>query len=192
MEEKRTLTAINGEMQRPADRALIERLRSGDGEAEEELYGILAPRLKATAAYFLGWQDPDVEDVVQQTFMAAFERLDGYDPDRGGIYTWANQICVYFCFKRVRRRKRLVHVLAQDLENLAGSAPTPAEDGRPAALREAVAALDEPCRSLVARRIYGGESYAVLARDTKAPMGTVASRLARCLRTLRKSLTTEG
>ena len=129
---------------------------------------------------------------MQQAFMAAFERLDDYDPGRASLYTWMNQICVYLCFKRVRRRKRLVHALAGELELLAPSVAPVEHDGRLAAVREAVEALDEPCRSLVQGRVYQDQSYAALADRMKLPMGTVASRLARCLRALRGRLMAGG
>jgi RNA polymerase sigma-70 factor (ECF subfamily) len=185
MEEMTPDTAIKDGSARPADRALAERLLAGDEAAQEELYRSLRPRLKATAAYFLGWQDPDIEDMVQMSFQAAFEKLADYDPSRASLYTWTNQICVYLCFKRVRRRKRTVLALAGELEAMAGPSPAAEEDPQLASVRKAVATLGERCRDLVQKRFYENGSYADLARHLKVPMGTVASRLARCLESLR-------
>jgi RNA polymerase sigma-70 factor (ECF subfamily) len=181
-------------LDRTVDRALAERLRHGSESAQEELHRRMAPRLRATATYFLGWADQDIDDVVQQTFLTAFEKMDQYDPARAGLYTWMNHLCVFLCFKRVRARKRLVLTLAEDLHSIPAVRPDPADAEqaeRLEALRVQMEKLEEPCRSLVRDRVQQGRSYAALAEALAVPMGTVASRLARCLQTLRTRMLAE-
>lgn len=69
------------------DRAVLLRAANGDERAARELFRTYSVRLRRHAARVLGGDDPDVDDVVQQAFMAALagaERFDG----RSSLSTW--------------------------------------------------------------------------------------------------------
>jgi RNA polymerase sigma-70 factor (ECF subfamily) len=171
-------------------------LKSGNPEAQSRFYGEHRRRLYATAVHFLGYQDPEAEDVVQEAFERALRGVARFRGD-SGVYTWLNHICVNLCFDRIRARKK--HLLKEqaDLDllthGLAGQAhrrgqELGAEERRLSALRSAVQAMDEPCGSLVRLRDLEGRSYAEVAKAVKIPMGTVMSRLSRCRQKLRERL----
>ena len=174
----------------------VARLKAGDSAAQARLFRDYQRRLYATAVHFLGFQDPEAEDVVQEAFERA---LRGVERFRGesGVYTWLNHICVNLCFDRIRARRK--HLLKEqgDLELMSLELAQQAhrrghergvEQGRIAVLRKAVAAMDEPCASLVRLRDLEGRSYAEVAKAVKVPMGTVMSRLSRCRQKLRESI----
>jgi len=181
------MEAMNGGGSHAEDRKLAARIVAGDEAAEDELHNLLVQRLRATATVFLGWQDPDIEDIVQMTFIAAFAQMAGYDADRASLYTWMNRICVHNCFRRIRTRKRVVLSLQEELVAHAGPdrAEAGEEEERLSALRRQMQQMPEPCRGLVQQRIVQDRSYIALAAAFRIPIGTVASRLARCLKTLR-------
>ena len=52
-------------------------------------------------------------------------------------------------------------------------------------VRDALASLDETCRELLDRFFARDEPYRVIADGLGLPMGTVASRISRCLGKLR-------
>ena len=66
---------------------LVERLRSGDSEAREELYHAYRDRLHAFVSRQLGTEQDAAEDIVQETFLAAFSSLDAFRGD-SKLYTW--------------------------------------------------------------------------------------------------------
>lgn len=69
------------------DRALLLRAAEGDERAAREVFRTYSVRLRRHAARILGPEDPDVDDVVQQAFMAALagaQRFDG----RSSLSTW--------------------------------------------------------------------------------------------------------
>lgn len=178
------------------EKALIQAARSGDQAAFARLYDTYHRRIYATAVHFLGWQDPEAEDVLQEAFTRAWSGLKDFRGE-SSFYTWVNQICVHLCYRRVRKRGRQCGEEAEALERLAaGEARRRHQDESEAAvqeqrlvlLRQAIADLDEPCRSLVKRRDLEGLPYAGLSEEFKIPLGTVMSRLARCRETLRKRL----
>jgi RNA polymerase sigma-70 factor (ECF subfamily) len=166
--------------------ALIAALKAGDPAAQEALVQAYRRRLLATAWHFLGPQDPDAEDVVQDTLMAAFKSIAGFE-GRSSLYTWLNHICVNHCFSLLRKRKRLVATEAQDLERLVdGGATARAEEEAQLARRRRellkgwIEGMDGLCREILSLRFLGGLPLAEIKEKLRVPLGTVASRLRRC------------
>lgn len=166
--------------------AWIARLRQGDPVAEAWLLDQHRERLYRAAVHFLGWQDPEAEDVVQETFLQALRGLDSFE-GRSKLYTWLNQICARLCFRRMRQRQRTLLGTEADV---AEALQLPARGGdalhslldqeRRSQLAAALQKLDARCRELVERRDLKGEAYAACARALKLPLGTFMSRLSRC------------
>lgn len=77
-----------------------------------------------------------------------------------------------------------------------GSATDPAHLAvraeRAAAIRAAVAGLEEPYREVVILRFFGELSLAEIAAQADRPLGTVKTHLHRGLQRLRRSLESEG
>jgi RNA polymerase sigma-70 factor (ECF subfamily) len=167
------------------------RLRAGDPEAQAWLVEAHRERLYRAAVHFLGWRDPDAEDVVQEAFTLAFKHLDGFE-GRSTLYTWLNQICARLCFKRLRQRQRLALGVEGDLRE-ALQLPARGDDALHALLGQeqkrllqaGLLALEKPCREVLQRRDLQGQAYADAAAALKVPMGTFMSRLARCRERLR-------
>jgi RNA polymerase sigma-70 factor (ECF subfamily) len=176
------------------ERAWVKSIQEGDEAARERLFTAFNKRLYATAVHFLGYQDPDAEDAVQETFVRAFNRIQDFRFE-SALYTWLNHICVNICFDQVRARKRRLVKGHEDLEFLSLELAK-AEHGKKmetrekeetlVVLRQAVAGLPEPCASLVRLRDLEGTSYVDISKALKIPMGTVMSRLSRCREHLKK------
>jgi len=197
MEEKAG-ARIRGMRAMIADEArLLEGLRAKETWAQEALYEAYRGRLIRTAGHFLGWQDPEAEDLAHETFIIAMQRIHQFKPRRG-IYSWLNRICVHLCFKRLRQRQRVVATQHDELEALAGGQAKPqgdealAQEKLLAMLREQMQNLGARCREIVELRDRQGLHYAAIARRLKLPMGTVFSRLARCRAALKSLVLAAG
>ena len=173
---------------------LIRQILAGDEAAKTRLYQGHAHRLKPICVHFLGYQDADIDDIVQQTFLIALEKLPQFEP-RSTLYTWLAHICVNLCYERIRKRKKLLVSLEEDLEQLTASLAhdREAEKGRKAEekerlrfLEKLIGALGEKCRKIIELRDRRGESYAAIGKALKVPIGTVMSQLARCRETLKQ------
>jgi RNA polymerase sigma-70 factor (ECF subfamily) len=170
------------------ERELVALALKGDEAAQEDLSRRFRQRLYATAVHFLGYQDPEAEDVVQDTLLAAFKQLAGFE-FRSGLYTWLNHICVNLCYARLRQRRKAVAQPGEALELLSSpqalrqhqqAGEDQEQELRLSALRKELAAMKEGCRSIITLRDVEGRSYADIAQGLKRPIGTVMSRLARC------------
>jgi RNA polymerase sigma factor (sigma-70 family) len=56
------------------------------------------------------------------------------------------------------------------------------------AVREAVAGLSDACQDILDRFFARDQSYRTISNELDIPSGTIASRIARCLRKLRDEL----
>ena len=174
------------------DRNLVEGLLKKEGPAEQFFYQTYRPRFLRIATYILGYRDAEIEDVVQEAFVAALRDLPGFQ-FRSSLVRWMNRICVFRCYERIRTRQRQVASLDDELERL--SEPHSLERDRQKrgdqerdALLEVVRSQHEsmgkPCREVLDLRDRQGKNYGEISRVLKVPIGTVMSRLARCRKTL--------
>jgi RNA polymerase sigma-70 factor (ECF subfamily) len=87
------------------DRALARRILGGDEAAFRELFDRYFPRLYRFALARVGGDAQAAQDVVQQTFCNAIERLDSYRGE-AALYTWFCQICRNVVADHFRRNGR--------------------------------------------------------------------------------------
>jgi RNA polymerase sigma-70 factor (ECF subfamily) len=185
------------------ERKLVEKVLKGDERAKFELYQAHRQKLYSFCVYLIGVNDPEIEDILQEVFLTAFQKLSQFE-FRSSLNTWLTQICIHQCYRHFRRRGRLV---AQEQEALEGLLKTRAvesadqqsrtddEKERTEIMRRAVEKMGAPCRQILELRSRSGSSYIEIARTLKVPMGTVMSRLARCtadLKELVKRMIDEG
>ena len=87
---------------RTADREIVDRLRSGDLSAFEEVYRQHGSRLYNLAWRMLG-DAGDAEDAVQETFLLAFRKLGGFKGE-SALGTWLYRLAMNLCVDRLRSR----------------------------------------------------------------------------------------
>ena len=181
------------------EKELVEKILAGDQAAQTLFYEQQAKRLFPVCVHFLGHEDADAEDIIQETFLVAFRKLGEFE-HRSSLYTWLNHICVNLCFERLRRRKRTLSTLAEDLERLTLPNNSTQEGekreeevkkARLEALDRLVKTMSEKCREVLERRDRQGHSYIDIARALKMPMGTVMSQLGRCRKALKHLMENE-
>jgi RNA polymerase sigma-70 factor (ECF subfamily) len=169
------------------DRALIDALRAGDRDA----FAVLVER-ETTSVYrvclrILG-RPHDAEDVTQESFVAAYRAIRGYRAE-GSLRGWLLRIATRQAFRRLAQRRSTAPIESVPEPRLADAREEPtrvlvAGEER-AAVRRAVAELDEPYREVVALRFFGDLSLAEVAETTGRPLNTVKTHLRRGLERLR-------
>ncbi len=93
------------------DAELVRRAREGDRWAEEALYRRHVRAVTNAVTRLLG-RSAEADDVVQDTFVRALERLDDVR-DGVAFRAWIQRIAVTLCHRRFRKRK-LLRVLGLD------------------------------------------------------------------------------
>jgi RNA polymerase sigma-70 factor, ECF subfamily len=171
------------------DSATLARCKKGDAAAFRALVETYQDRVYALGVALAG---SDAEDVTQETFVRVHGALGSFDaggPARLGA--WILTIARRLCTDRARYRKRRPTV-ALDVVPLGDGAPgaeQQLERARQArALRQAIAALPEEQRAVVALQLWDGLEYEEIASIEGVPVGTVRSRLARAKDALKRAL----
>jgi RNA polymerase sigma-70 factor (ECF subfamily) len=149
-------------------------------------------------AMSLARHETDADDLVQETFLKAYEAWDSYTPGtecRGWLFT----ICRHTFYRRRQREERQVSCDDPELEALAAAAVhASAQQGGYAdlftrfdlsdAIDRAIAELPASFRDVVLLVDVNDQPYETAAAVLGVPIGTVRSRLFRARRLLQQAL----
>jgi len=130
----------------------------------------------------------EAEDVAQESFIHAFEKLQTYDATKARFSTWLYRIATNKCLDILRRRHRQLDV--DDIELIAeATMPAHAEDEEVRKLREAVLALTPPqYRRVIEAYFWEGKSYQQIADELSMTPTNVGVSILRAKAQLREVL----
>lgn len=197
-----------------SDPALVARVAAGSEDALAALYDRHVPAVYGTALRLTGDRGT-AEEVVQETFLALWNRADVFDPALASLATWLRAIARNRALDRLRaagRRPALVPLggstdgdddpglerLPPDLAVIGGAGPDPApEDAAEAAdlrarIREVLAGMPEPERTVIVLAYREELTQQEIATRLGWPLGTVKTRTRRALARLRARLEEDG
>lgn len=185
-------------MQTEKERELVNRTLKGDERAFGHLYRSYHPRIYATVRGRTRDLD-DVEDLVQATFIRAYQGLSGFRGE-AAFSTWLTQIALNLCTSHVRsaraRRARLDAVAEPETEirevwePARLDSPSEALDRKEdqALLIRAIGRLPKTYRKAVWLRYVEDRSYLEIMDELQVPMGTVKSWLHRARQQLESDM----
>jgi RNA polymerase sigma-70 factor (ECF subfamily) len=195
----------------PDDAQLVRAVAEGSQDALASLYDRHADAVFAVATRLT----PDrqvAEEVVQETFLALWNRAELFDPTAGSLAAWLHTIARNRTVDRLRaagRRPSLIGLGAVAGSDEADSAaldrlaaldratpgrgpadPSQALDQAElrASLREALAGMPESERTVILLAYQEDLSQSQIARRLAMPIGTVKTRTRRALHRLREAL----
>jgi len=158
---------------------LVEQVLSGDERAAARVLGHVGPAVLRTVRGVLGREDAEVEDLVQESFVALLRALPAFRGE-SGLRTFATRIAAKLAMSSLRRRHRrrehdrrrpTVLDVPTDLD-----AAVHAEE-QLQMVRTVVAALPRVQGETLLLRWVLGHSLTEVAEITGAPVNTVRSRL---------------
>ena len=167
------------------DAELVERCRAGDAEAWNELVERYSRYVYAVTARGFRLSEQDAEDVYQEVFARVYTHLDTLRDD-SALRPWIAQLTRRLCIDSLAKSGR---EQPRDVENEDVRDRT-AEIDEAMAVREALGTLPESCQEILDRFFAQDQSYRTISSELELPAGTIASRIARCLRKLREELET--
>ena len=154
----------------------------------------------------------EAEDAAQEAFVTAYRALGTWRGE-GPFGAWLSRIATRIAVRRASRRRPVAWIDPRPggeedgagrregigeaaLTAAFGGSPDPAtlavRSERAAAIRTAVAGLDEPYREVLILRFFSELSLAEIAAQSDRPLGTVKTHLHRGLQRLRRVLEAEG
>lgn len=168
------------------ERQLIDRVLSGDPSAERLFYDRHVDRVWRLAYRFTG--DSDLaQDVVQETFVRAFDKLGTFRGE-SALATWVTAVATSTALNTLRKVKRFrTHVPLEDAEQLAqpGKRAEPDLKERMAA---AIAELPQGYRTVFLMHDVEGYTHEEIGTALGVQSGTSKAQLFRARARLREAL----
>lgn len=168
------------------DRVLAEALLSrGDERAFRELYRRHTPALYQLALRVVGGNDADAQDVIQETWVRASAKLDGFRWE-SSLRTWLTGIALNLSREVLRRRARRP---TTELTEFNEPVSRPLQLGDRMDLERAIAALPPGSRMVLVLHDIEGYTHEEIAQRLRISAGTSKSQLFAARRALRARLT---
>ena len=174
-------------MSAPSDRDLIQRARRGDAEA----FGELVIRYQTSVfniCYRILHERAEAEDMTQETFLRARERLHLFDEERA-FAPWLRRVAANVCLNHLELQKRNAPL---DEERDADESTRPEGQvevrERNEQIRNALASLPAHYRVVIELRHYQELSYDEIAAELHIPLSDVKSHLFRARKLLAEKL----
>ena len=142
---------------------------------------LILPHLDQAYAFarFLTRDGPAAEDVVQEAFLKAYRAFPGFRGGEPRAWLFAIVRTTFVSAQRGRRPAIDIDDAPELSDETPGAEAALVRQGEVQALRAAIDALPEPFREALVLRELQELSYREIAEVTRAPIGTVMSRLAR-------------
>jgi RNA polymerase sigma-70 factor (ECF subfamily) len=168
------------------DAELLRCAGQGDEPAVRRLFRKHAPRLHRHVSRVLGASDPDVDDVVQQIFLAALDGADRFD-GRSTVSTWLFGIATRRALDAARARwrrqrfRRLGDLIGDQLGAQIGFGGSASRPDRmydaSAAAEEALGRLTPDQRTVFLLHDVEGYTFAEISEVTGLGISTLHGRL---------------
>ncbi len=134
----------------------------------------------------MGAQAADADDMAQEAFLVAYERMDEYRFE-GPLIAWLKRIASRRYLKKAKASAK--YLLTDDMTAYDASADEPVNDFKAHNLDAALGRLKSAERLCVTLNFSGGLSHQEIADETGLPLGTVKSHIKRALDQLKTILT---
>jgi len=174
------------------DVRLARAMAAGDSRALGEFYDKWAGRVYSVAVSIVG-VPADAEEVVEETFLQAWNQATRFDVARGRVGSWVLNIARSRALDRLKSVKRRREDLVDSFDSspLADSIDpvqqlVSAERGE--AVKVALGKLPAAQRETVEMAYFGGLSQTEIAESTGQALGTVKTRMRLAMQKLREQL----
>jgi RNA polymerase sigma-70 factor (ECF subfamily) len=175
------------------ERRLIIRLKQRDGQAMAELYQRFG-RLAYSLIYRIVNDTGAAEDLVQETFLRVWNRVQAFDEERGALGPWLlavarNRAIDYLRSIDGRMARNTLEIDANEHPSLFTDMERELLNSeRSRILKAAFERLTPNQRSVIELAYFEGLSQSEMAERLKQPLGTVKTWVRTALRTLRDTL----
>ena len=168
---------------------LIKRLARKDAKAFEYLYDHYSAAIYGVVLRTVR-QETIASEVLQDTFLKIWHKIDRYDPVRGRLFTWMVNIARHTAIDKLRSKE-------MSQSDKTGSLTSYVHEGKhlikedDIGVNDLLDLLTEDQKTVLELVYFGGYTHAEAARQLDIPLGTVKTRIRNGLLSLRKHLKTE-
>ncbi|HSB92053.1 MAG TPA: sigma-70 family RNA polymerase sigma factor [Flavitalea sp.] len=166
---------------------LVEYLKARDQTAFQYLYDNYATTLFKVILQIVPTRD-EAEDILQKVFVNIWTKLEGYDPDKGRLFTWVLNIARNASIDTLRSkdyqyRRRVINYPPEEINDFCRTSYFMSTDA--IGLNRYVRMLKPQQRQLIELVYYQGFSQPEIAALQSTPLSTIKTRIKSALSQLR-------
>lgn len=157
----------------------------GDRDALHDIYELTSAKLLGVVLRILHDRE-EAEDVLQDVYVAVWNRADRFDPARASPITWLATIARNRAIDRLRALgPRRFATSIDEAGEMADDGPDPLArlemDDEARALRRCLETLEDRARASIVSAFFEGRTYEEIAARERVPLGTMKSTIRRGL-----------
>ncbi len=169
---------------------LIEACKKQDWAAQKKLYLLIADDMMSVAVRY-AVDLPSAKDLVQETLLTFFRKIDDYDASKGSLGGWLRRILINIHLGEYRKNKRLfftdeVTWLDQKVPDASIVELLEADD-----ILKLLKKLPEGCRMIFNLKVIEGYSHIEIGQMLNISASASRSQLTRAKKLLRDLITQE-
>lgn len=131
------------------------------------------------------------EEVLQQTLLKVWDKIDQYEPGKSALYTWSSVIARNTALDKVRLAGYQNRKYQEDINDHLDANTTMQHAGEQMDAHKLIAKLDDKHKVLVEKMYLEGYSQRAISEEMDIPLGTVKTRLRSAIMSLREELKSE-
>lgn len=171
-----------------SEQELMELVQQQQPDALAVLYDRYAPALLGVVARMVK-SDEVAEDVLQETFLKAWNNATSYDAAKGKLYTWLYNIARNTALDKIKSKqyRQTAQILAS--ENIVHTIDAQHAEQLPTdtiGLTDVLQQLQPQHRQLIDLMYFEGYTQAEIADELNMPLGTVKTKLRQAVQHLRR------
>jgi len=164
------------------DITIISKVKGGDKAALYSLYDKYSGALYGVIIRICKKEDV-AQDLLQETFLKIWKKIDQYDSKRGKFYTWAYRIAKNTALNEIRKSKKLIQT-----EELSVYENEQQDEEQPdfTTLKGALKNLESQHQRAITLVYFNGLTHREAHEEMGVPLGTFKSYVRQALTKLRK------
>ncbi len=163
---------------------LIAKCKQQEWAAQKELYLLFADEMMSIAIRY-STDLTSAQDLVQETFITFFKKIDQFDDNRGTLGAWLSRILINKSFAAYRKNQKLIMTTEDHLEHQVSNETSAIENLEAEDIIQLLKKLPEGCRIIFNLKVIEGYSHNEIGEMLNISASASRSQLTRAKKLLR-------
>jgi len=169
---------------------IVSLIKSRDESGLAHLYDHYSSALNGIITRIVG-SEKVAEEVLQQTFLKIWEKIDQFDPNKASLFTWMVRIARNTAIDKRRLKSFQNHNQVESLDVKHNTASVTMQVHSDIDANNLLGKLEEKQKEVIEIVYLEGYSHSEAAKRLNIPLGTVKTRIRMGLKKLRAELSVE-
>lgn len=165
------------------DQFLIERLKNKESRALSNLYDRYSGAIYGVIIRICK-NEAQAQDVLQETFVTIWQKIDSYDPQKGRFYTWAYRIARNKTLNSLRKSSDLIQ--SEDLSVYENEEADDDNTRDYTSLKGSIKKLESHHQRAIELIYFEGHTHREAHKLMDVPLGTFKSYVRQALKRIRE------